>query len=331
MNASSVSASPAAALIARSLVWDNHACMPTDPTAERFLPQLARHRRSGFDVVSLNIGFGEQGVEEHLRTVALMRHWIAARPADHLLIDDVDDIETARTTGRLGVVFDIEGANGIGDQLSLLEMYRDLGVRWMLMAYNRNNRVGGGCKDDDGGLTDFGRAVLDEMERVGIVACCSHTGRRTALDVMDRATRPVIFSHSNARALHDHPRNIDDDLMRRCAATGGVVGINGIGTFLGDNDNSIATYVRHVDHAVQRIGAEHVAIGLDYVFDTAGFNAYLKSVGETDDIRLVAPESIEAIVAALMDLGYREADCAAILGGNLMRVARAAWKPRGAA
>ena len=136
--------------------------------------------------------------------------------------------------------FDIEGANAIGDQLSLLGLYRDLGVRWMLLAYNRNNRAGGGCQDEDPGLTAFGRRMLHEMARVGIVACCSHTGYRTAREAIDESPTPVIFSHSNARALVDHPRNIPDDLIKACAARGGVVGVNGIGIFLGDNDASLA-------------------------------------------------------------------------------------------
>ncbi len=318
----------AARLVARSLAWDNHACMPPDPMDQRFMPALARHRAAGFDVVALNIGFGEQGIETHVRMLAQMRHWLLQRPDEYLLIDTVDDIATARATGRLGVFFDIEGANAIGDQISLLSLYRDLGVRWMLLAYNRNSRAGGGCMDDDGGLTPFGHAVLDEMDRLGIVVCCSHTGRRTVLDVMDRAKAPVIFSHSNPSAVHAHPRNIDDDLMRRCAATGGVVGINGIGTFLGDNDNSVATFVRHVDHAVQTIGASHVALGLDYVFDVEGFDRYLQSIGQPPGIRMVPPEYLEDIVEALLAKGYAEAEVEGILGGNLLRVARQVWTPR---
>src|SRR5262245_6611325 len=87
----------AAALLARSLVWDNHTCMPLRPHDERFLPQLERHRRAGFHVVMVNIGFGEQGVEEHLRMLAAFRHWLLARPDDYVLIESADDIERARS------------------------------------------------------------------------------------------------------------------------------------------------------------------------------------------------------------------------------------------
>ena len=325
----------AAALLRDTLVWDNHGCMPVSrPHDTSFLPQLARYRQAGVDAAMLNIGFGEMGVEEHLRVVASMRHWLKARPDEYVLIERADDIERARASNRLAVGFDIEGANAIGDQISLIEMYYDLGVRWMLLAYNLNNRVGGGCQDDDTGLTAFGREVVAEMERVGMQVCCSHTGHRTVRDVMAMATRPVMFSHSNPSALHDHPRNIPDDLIRACAATGGVVCINGIGDFLGKSDVSAASFARHVDHVAQLVGPEHVALGLDFVFDTQELDDYVKrmkhtfpdALGYSAGVQMVAPEQLEAIVEALMAAGYGDDALRGILGGNLMRLARLVWR-----
>lgn len=125
----------ARSLIAASLVWDNHGCMPLRPFDEQFLPQLELYRASGGDVAMLNVGFGRQGIEEHLRMLAHIRRWIAARDERYLLIESVDDIRRARESGRLAIGFDIEGANAIGGQPSLISLYYDLGVRWMLMAY----------------------------------------------------------------------------------------------------------------------------------------------------------------------------------------------------
>jgi membrane dipeptidase len=326
----------ATTLVRDSLVWDNHGCMPLRPDDEAFLPQLARYRAAGVDVAIINVGFGEQGVEEHLRMLAHFRRWIGARPDEYVLIDTVDDIALARATGRLAIAFDIEGANAVGDQASLVQLYYDLGVRWMLMAYNRNNRVGGGCHDEDSGLTPFGRGVLDEMARVGMVPCCTHTGYRTARDVFDYFPGPVIFSHSNPRAIYDHPRNVPDDLLHACAVSGGVVAINGIGIFLGKNDASTETFLRHVDHVVQTIGPDHVGIGLDYVFDRAELDEYLTKMRSTfppgmgyDDsgFAMVEPERIPAIVEGMIGLGYDEATIGGVLGGNLLRVARQSWKP----
>ena len=330
----------AGALLGECLVWDNHGCMPVGrPHDPSFLPQLQRYRAAGVDVVMLNVGFGEMNVEEHVRTLAGMRHWLTARSDEYVLAATVEDIERARASGRLAVGFDIEGANAIADQPSLVQLYYDLGVRWMLLAYNRNNRVGGGCQDEDTGLTAYGREVVAEMERVGMQVCCSHTGHRTVRDVFEVATKPVIFSHSNPSAVRAHPRNVPDDLIRGCAATGGVVGINGIGSFLGDNDNSNETYARHVDHVVQLVGPQHVALGLDYVFDTQELNHYIATMRQTfpsglgyeSDVRMVAPEQLEGIVETLLSWGYRSEDLKALVGGNLMRLARAVWKETGGA
>jgi membrane dipeptidase len=172
------------------------------------------------------------------------------------------------------------------------------------------------------------------MERVGLQVCVSHTGHRTVREVFDIATRPVIFSHSNCAALHAHPRNIPDELIRACAATGGVVGINGVGIFLGRNDISSATYARHVDHVVQLVGPEHVSIALDYVFDTQELEAHVQQMRATFPpglgyelgARFVPPEQLEEIVSTLQGWGYGEEPLKALLGGNLLRLARTVWK-----
>ena len=315
-------------------VWDHHACLPLRPNDPAFLPQLARHKAAGFDAITVNIGFGEQGPEEHLRMIAALRHWLVARPEEYLLLLEADDVERARSTGRLAVGFDIEGANAVGDQLSLIQLYYDLGVRWMLMAYNTSNRAGGGCQDEDGGLTNFGRAMVAEMERVGMLLCLSHTGHRTVREVLAMATQPLIFSHSNCAALHPHPRNIPDELIRACAATGGVVGINGVGIFLGKNDISSETYARHVDHVVQLVGPAHVSIALDYVFDMRELEEHLEKMkgtfppglGYEMGARFVPPEQLEEIVVTLQGWGYSDADLTALLGGNLLRLAKQVWK-----
>lgn len=320
-------------LLDGALVWDNHTCMPLRPHDERFLPQLERFRKSGVDVVSINVGFGEQGIEQHVRMLAHFRRWLLAHPDDFLLVQDVSDIDRAKAGGRLGVVFDVEGANAIEDQLSMVQLYYDLGVRWMSIAYNLNNRAGGGCMDDDCGLTPFGERTIAEMNRCGMVVCCSHTGARTVMDAIDASRDPVIFSHSNPRALHDHPRNITDDLIRACAAKGGVVCINGVGVFLGRNDARSETVARNVDYVARTAGIDHVGIGLDFVFDNAELLDYLKTnpalFGGDDnyDCAFAAPEQLPEIASCLHTMGYNKDDLKRIFGGNLLRIARSVWKP----
>ena len=266
--------------------------------------------------------------------LAAMRDWLARHADRYRLIETIDDIDRARAEGKLAVGFDIEGARAIDDQLSLVRLYRDLGVRWMLVAYNRNNLAGGGCQDEDAGLTAYGRRMLEEMANVGIVACCSHTGYRTAREAIDASPTPVIFSHSNPRALRDHPRNIPDDLIRACAARGGVVGINGIGLFLGDNDSSSPTLARHVQYVADLVGVEHVGLGLDYTFDQEEVDVYVRSnpqtfpphLGYGAGMRMVEPEQLPELADLLLARGFSDADLGAVLGGNWMRVARQVWK-----
>jgi len=323
-------------ILKTAVVWDNHTCMPLDPADVQFLPQFERFREAGVNVVGVNVGFGEQSIEPHVRMLAHFRGWIAAHGDAYMLIERLEDIERARTSGRLGIFFDLEGANAIADQPSLISLYYALGVRWMLMAYNKNNRVGGGCLDEDTGLTPFGREVIAEMNRTGMIPCCSHTGKRTAMDVIECSQTPVIFSHSNPRALWDHPRNIDDEAIRACAGKGGVIGINGVGMFLGDNDTRSETLARNIDYVANLAGIDHVGLGLDYVFDRAELDMYMRTRPEmfgADASRVaqhgcdfVAPEQLPEIVEELLRLGYAEDDIEKILGLNFIRVARANWK-----
>ncbi|MEZ5656339.1 MAG: membrane dipeptidase [Sphingobium sp.] len=322
-------------LIGACLVWDNHACMPLRPHDESFLPRLQMYRDAGVNVVSLNVGFGEQGIEEHVRMLAQFRRWLSMHGNDYILVRAVADIDRAHAEGKLAIVFDIEGANAIADQISMIQLYYELGVRWMSMAYNLHNRVGGGCQQEgDPGLTEFGRLVLDEMGRVGMVACCSHTGYRTAMDVLEYSDRPVIFSHSNAFAVHPHPRNIGDDLIRACARNGGLIGVNGIGIFVSSQGDAAEGLARHIDHIVSLAGIEHVALGLDYVVDhseldeltSANPAIFPPELGYGKDMQMIEPGSLVRIIEALCRMGYADADLCAVLGGNLMRIARTVWK-----
>ena len=176
-----------------ALAWDNHVCLPLRADTS-FLPQLQRYREAGFSVVSINVGFGAMTWDAHLRVLAFFRQWIAKRPETYRLVSSVADVERCRADRKLGVVFDVEGMVPVQDHLSLVQTLYELGVRWMLIAYNRNNNAGGGCLDDDAGLSAGGRAIIDEMQRVGMVLCLSHTGRETAAQALEYSRNPVIFS-----------------------------------------------------------------------------------------------------------------------------------------
>jgi membrane dipeptidase len=327
------------ALLKRTLCWDNHACMPLRPGDTTFLPQLERVRNAGIDVVSLNVSFDVVDPRDAFLMLATFRHWIGQHSEHYAFISTVADIEAARAAGRLAVMFDIEGGNAVAAHPGLVEIFYRLGVRWMLFAYNKNNKLGGGCMDEDTGLTDYGRQTIREMERAGMVLCCTHVGHRTAREAMEYARNPVIFSHSNPSAIYPHVRNIPDDLMKACAASGGVVNINGVGMFLGKGadgrgDNSTQTMLRHIDYAVQLIGPEHVGLGLDYVFDVSELEEYVRKHPEKFPAEArqpgaylqVEPERFPVIAEGLLKMGYGETDVQGIMGHNNLRVAKRVWK-----
>src|SRR6056297_860816 len=258
-----------------SIKWDCHACLPMDlARLPDFLPQLRRYRASGVDVVFLNAGYGTPELSDILRFIGFVSDWVSQRPTEFGLLTNTQDIDERKKSGILSIAFNVEGAAFAAREPGSLGALRQIGVRWMLLAYNRNNALGGGCLDSDKALTSEGRFVLEEMLRAGIVPCCSHCGERTARDIIEHSGRPVIFSHSNMRALHDHPRNISDRVVRECGARGGIIGINGIGNFLNSRkDTSTDSLVAHVDHAASLVGSEHVGISLDYVFDMEELHA----------------------------------------------------------
>lgn len=335
----SMNAGGVEALLRSTIVWDNHACMPLRPGDVTFLPQLERVRGSRIDVVSLNVSFDVIDANDAIRMIATFRHWILARDDRYLLAESVADIERAKASGRLAVFFDIEGGNAVAAHPGLVEVFYRLGVRWMLLAFNRSNKLGGGCMDRDEGLTSYGRQIIEEMDRVGMVLCCSHVGSRTAMEAMEHSGNPVIFSHSNPSGVFAHVRNISDDLMRACAAAGGVVNINGVGIYLGRTaggrgDNSTETLLRHIDYAVELIGPKHVGLGLDYVFDTTELEDYLQVHPELFPAELrqrgaytqVEPERFPVIVEALLRRGYGDEDVQGIIGHNNLRVARQVWR-----
>lgn len=320
-------------LLRSSIVWDNHGCMPLR-TDETFLPQLRRYREAGVTVVALNVGFADIPWTDNIQLLSHMRGWLARHADEYRLVATVDDVLACKADGKLGVVFDVEGMAPVVDRPHLVQTYYELGVRWMLITYNLNNAAGGGCMDDDAGLTDAGRRVIDEMDRVGMVLCLSHTGARTVMEALEYCRYPVIYSHSNPFGDTPHIRNISDDLIRACARKGGVVGLSGFGPFLGASDDPVNALLRQLRYTIDLVGAEHVGLGLDYVFDRTELDEYVRTnpglfpVGLTAGgrVAMVEPESMESIAEGLARDNLTDEQISGVLGGNWLRVARQVWK-----
>jgi membrane dipeptidase len=296
--------------------------------------ELARYRRPGGSFVSVNAGYVPHSADD---VTGLLTSWRERITRDHRLrlAETVDDVAAAGREGDVAVAFDLEDSGPLAGRLDRVRRFYDLGVRTMLPTYNNRNAAGGGCLDEaDEGLTAYGRALVREMNAVGMVADGSHCGARTALDMCEVSEQPVIYSHSCMRSLWDHPRNITDEQARECAATGGVIGITGVGIFLGPNDAGLDAFVRHIDHAVELVGPGHVGLSTDYPFDHEDFNAMLAQSPELfpdsytrwGPIAFLPPEDLPTVEGALLARGYPEDAVTAILGGNFRRVAAQVWR-----
>ena len=319
--------------MSQNLIWEQHCCLPLDPDTD--VDELWRYAEAGASFVSVNVGYAPHGITETIRVLSAFRHHVLTHPDRYVLADSVDDVRLAQRTRRLAVAFDLEDTRPLGGRTDTVQTYYDLGVRTMLLTYNQRNAAGSGCNDGtDGGLTEFGRQVVAEMNRVGMVVDAAHCSYRTSMDVFAASAAPVVLSHTAARAVHDHQRNVWDDQIRACADTGGVIGINGVGIFLGANDASVEALLRHVEHAVELVGWPHVGLGLDFCFNADDADDELArnpdlfppEYAEWGRIEFLAPERLPAIAAALEERAYPPEAVRGILGENFLRVAQNVWQ-----
>ena len=321
------------------IYWDAHTCLPLHPEAD--FSALDRLRAAGVGYVSVNVGMDMNPVAQIMSVLAAFRARIAARPERFRLVSSVADIEQARAAGVLAVGFDLEGALPLLEQPDMVALYRDLGVRQIHFAYNRNNAVADGCHDIERGLTPLGRRMVAAVNDAGVLMDCSHTGRRCSLDIMAASRHPVIFSHANPLALVEHGRNITDEQIRACAATGGVVCISGVSIFLGSRIPCAADVARHAAYVAGLVGAQHVGIGLDISFRqdalsddppgdydpaywwpaAAGYRRGL------EQITFTPADTWRALAEALQKAGLNADETAGVMGNNMLRVAGQVWQP----
>ena len=316
-----------------ALRWEAHACLPLIPGFD--MSGLARYRAAGFQHVSINVGMDMTPFSTVMQVIAGFRTWIASHADDYVQVVTTDDIHYALTHQKMAVSFDLEGSNMLLQNPAMVEVYAALGVRQMLLAYNRDNSIAGGCHGSGMGLTRLGRDVVNAINTAGIILDCSHASKRSSLEMMEVSQRPVIFSHTNIKSIFDHPRTIDDEQIFACAAQGGVIGLTGLGIFMGDPDASVGAFIRQIDYLAERVGTDHIGLGLDTELHAQddlpdGENAEdwwpREYYGQMSGHSQLQPEMLQTVAEKLSLMGYSTKDINAIFGENFLRNAQATWK-----
>ncbi|MEX1148203.1 MAG: membrane dipeptidase, partial [Sphingomonadales bacterium] len=325
--------SAGAKLYRSALVWDM--VWPLEPWCGNDYDKLPQFHAAGVNVISITLAGDNHNVGEAMARVAAARRWLSDNSDRYVPIVGTADVRRAEAEGKLGVAFHFEGTRCFERNLDMIEAFYQLGVRHTLLAFNQSNSVGGGCGEAaDGGLTRFGANVIREMNRVGMIVDLSHTGYRTTMEAMEIATRPVMFSHSNSAAVAPHFRNLQDDQVQACAATGGIVGVSSASDYLGVRTSSPEAIFRHIDHYAGLVGARHVGLGLDIVFDNDVLNNWIRSRPAewpgTDHpdwpgFNYARPDHYVRLTEIMVEHGYREADIRGILGENFLNLCAANW------
>lgn len=314
-----------------TLLWDQHACLPLQPDTD--VGKLMRFERPGATFVSVNAGYSPHDFAESTRLLEHYRTSIAGHPGLDLGCS-IEQLEASAASGSIAVAFDLEDSAPLDGDVANLHTFAELGVRTVLPTYNHANHAGSGCLDaNDHGLSSWGRDLVAEMNTVGIVPDGSHCSVRTGLDMCRTSELPVVYSHSCMRAVWEHPRNITDDQARACAETGGVVGITGVGIFLGPNTPTLDVMTQHLEYAVELVGIDHVGVSTDHSFDADDFlreiatNPHLfdDSYTRWGPIEWMPPETFITLGTHLSERGWSDGDVTAVLGGNFLRVAKQTW------
>lgn len=320
-------------LMNEAVIWDM--VTPFEPSIGNDLALVDRYIRAGHSFMSFTIAGDSNNISQAIQRLARFHSAFRAIADRAVFVYTVDDVIAAKKAGKIAVGLHFEGTNLLERNLEMIEIYYRLGIRFNLVAFNQMNSAGGGCGDlSDPGLSRFGRKVVEEMNRVGMIVDLSHVGYRTSMDAMEASSKPVVFTHSNSFVVQPHYRNIKDDQIKACAATGGVIGISGSSWYLG-GEPTADIMARHIDHICSLVGPDHIGFGFDYLGNTEALLDYVKARPEEwpsingeryDTVSYGGPELAKEVARLLMERGYKDADILKILGGNFMRVASENWR-----
>ena len=247
------------------------------------------------------------------RQISLLEKTVAEHPNQIRMAWTADDVRRAHADGVLAALMGIEGAHNLEGDPSLVAPFAARGVRYIGLAHFSSNSfcpcAAGLGSDNDGPLPEEGRALIAEMNRVGVIVDLAHVGRRAFLDAVPLAAGPVLVSHTGVRGAHDMWRNLDDEQMRAIAETDGVLGVIFAGQFLAKRGaRTVDAIVAHMRYIRDTIGVRHIALGSD-------FDGFIAPVDGLENV-----SKLGGITAALLQDGWPEDDIRAVLGENVLRV-----------
>lgn len=314
------------------------------PLAQHDAKYLDWYREGGISTLAPTVGSTESA-RVTLDAIAIWHRLLRERE-DLLLVTRAADVETAKRSGKLGIYLHIQGTDPIEDNLDLIDVYKRLGVGIIQLTYNVKNHVGNGCEErTDEGLSRFGLKLVERLNAARVIVDCTHTGLRTSLEAIEHSSAPVVLSHSNVAAVQPSARNVADSLINAIAASGGVIGVCGFPPMVASSKApSLDDFIAHIDALVERVGIDHVGLGIDYYGGQAGvasdaqaLRTYERAVRSGTwgaaypppphhyPTGIETPRTFRNLTARLLDRGYREPDVRKILGENWLRVMRAVW------
>ncbi|MDR2780278.1 MAG: dipeptidase [Synergistaceae bacterium] len=327
-------------IIANSFVMDAHFDLAMDMDDRRELGESKvyslRHRElvraGGWDCLVSSIfihswQLPEMGLRKALDQISSLVSEEREQRDEIAVCASMAEVGSANESGRVGIMISLEGADPIGSDIRLLQVFYRLGVRALGLAWSRRNYASDGCsfaaqrEGQKGGLTRFGVDLLEEAERLGMLIDISHLNDEGVSDVARFAKRPFIASHSNCRAIAGSMRNLTDEQIRLVAKSGGVIGMNGASFAVSDDAGNGAgpfELSEHIDHIVRLVGDDFAGLGLDCCDRLADIH---KTIANVDSYDTVADHSrLPELVAVLLEKDYREESIVKILGGNFRRV-----------
>jgi membrane dipeptidase len=301
-------------------------------------------RDSGLTAFKSTLGGDGANFERTVADIAAVQSLIDQHPDLFIKVVRPEDLDRAKPEGKIAIILSFEAATMLDGKIDRIDLFRQLDVLVMQLTYNHKTPFGHGCLDGQiGGVTDLGRQAISEMNKLGVALDLSHSNDPTTLDGIRLSARPTVITHAGCRAIFNHPRNKTDHEMKALADKGGVMGIYMLPFLTVDTRQpTLADYMRHMTHALDVCGEDHVGVGTDSLFFTVTAED-LKQIAEVEAERKNAgigapgenrppylpdvntPRKLEYVAAALLKHGYSARVTDKVLGLNFRRVFQEIW------